>query len=120
MSLHIVYDNNITYNDNMGRNSLSSVIYGTSLGLHLSCLTSTTSQKLFRNNVLKISGNADESAIYPSRSFYFGAVNNNGTANLFDNRQIAFGSIGDGLTDTEASNFYTAVQAFQTSLSRQV
>lgn len=35
-------------------------------------------------------------------------------------RQIAFSSIGDGLTDTEAANLYTAVQAFQTSLSRQV
>jgi len=28
--------------------------------------------------------------------------------------------IADGLTDTEASNFYTAVQAFNTTLSRQV
>jgi hypothetical protein len=120
MSSHIVYDNNITYNDNMGRNSLPNASYGTSLGFHLSSLTSTTSQKLFRNNVLKISGNADISAIYPSRSFYFGALNNNGTASVFDNRQIAFGSIGDGLTDTEAANFYTAVQAFQTSLNRQV
>jgi hypothetical protein len=34
--------------------------------------------------------------------------------------EIAFGSMGDGLTDTEASNFYTAVQAFQTTLGRQV
>jgi len=36
------------------------------------------------------------------------------------NGTLAFSSIGDGLTDTEASNFYTAVQAFQTTLSRQV
>jgi hypothetical protein len=34
--------------------------------------------------------------------------------------QINFCSIGDGLTDTQASDFYTAVQAFQTTLSRQV
>lgn len=38
----------------------------------------------------------------------------------YSNREYAFASIGDGLTDTEASNFYTAVQAFQTTLSRQV
>jgi hypothetical protein len=38
----------------------------------------------------------------------------------FSNRQCAFASLGDGLTDTQASNFYTAVQAFQTTLSRQV
>lgn len=38
----------------------------------------------------------------------------------YDNKQCAFASIGDGLTDTQASNFYTAVQAFQTTLSRNV
>jgi len=33
--------------------------------------------------------------------------------------EIAFASIGDGLTDTEAANLYTAVQAYQTTLGRQ-
>ena len=42
------------------------------------------------------------------------------TTTVFSNRQQAFASIGDGLTDTQASNFYTAVQAFQTTLSRNV
>jgi len=50
---------------------------------------------------------------------YIGAFNN-GSASQFITKQTAFNSIGDGLTDTEASNLYTAVQAFQTSLSRQV
>lgn len=34
--------------------------------------------------------------------------------------ETAFASIGDGLTDAEASNFYTAVQNFNTTLNRQV
>ena len=34
--------------------------------------------------------------------------------------QHRFSFIGDGLTNTEADNYYTSVQAFQTSLSRQV
>jgi hypothetical protein len=34
--------------------------------------------------------------------------------------QFAFASIGDGLTDTEAANFYTAVNAYQVALSRNV
>jgi hypothetical protein len=38
----------------------------------------------------------------------------------YSNRQNAFAFIGDGLTDTEAANFYTRVQDFQTTLSRQV
>jgi hypothetical protein len=38
----------------------------------------------------------------------------------YSTKQCAFSSIGDGLTDTEAANLYTRVQAFQTSLSRNV
>ena len=38
----------------------------------------------------------------------------------YDNREQAFASIGDGLTDTDVSNFYTAVQLFNTTLNRQV
>jgi hypothetical protein len=39
---------------------------------------------------------------------------------LYSNKQYAFASIGDGLTDTEAANFYTAVQAYQLALNRNV
>ncbi len=45
---------------------------------------------------------------------------NSGTPTSYSTRQCAFASIGDGLTDTEAANFYTAVQAYQTTLSRNV
>ena len=38
----------------------------------------------------------------------------------YSSKELAFASIGDGLTDAEAANFYTAVQAFQTTLGRQV
>jgi hypothetical protein len=38
----------------------------------------------------------------------------------YENRENAFGFIANGLTSTNLSNFYTAVQAFQTTLSRQV
>jgi hypothetical protein len=38
----------------------------------------------------------------------------------YTNENIRFVSIGDSLTDTEAANFYTAVQTFQTTLGRNV
>jgi hypothetical protein len=38
----------------------------------------------------------------------------------FSPNNYAFAHIGEGLTDAEAAAFYTAVQAFQTSLGRQV
>jgi hypothetical protein len=49
-----------------------------------------------------------------------GALNLGGTISQYSNRESAFASIGDGLSDTEATNLYTAVQKYQTSLSRQV
>jgi hypothetical protein len=51
---------------------------------------------------------------------YLGGFNESNISTFYGNKQIAFASIGDGLTDTEAANFYTAVQAFQTALSRNV
>jgi hypothetical protein len=76
--------------------------------------------KLFRNNVLKVNGTG-VFASYPSLSFYFAARNNTAPVEYFNNNQnIAFGFISDNLDDIEAANFYTRVQAFQTTLSRNV
>ena len=55
-----------------------------------------------------------------TQNFYLSALNLDGAAVQFSVRQCAFSSIGDGLTDTQASDFYTAVQAMQTTLSRNV
>jgi len=56
----------------------------------------------------------------PNLKIFIGARNFNNAVDHYSNRQCAFASIGNGLTDTEAANFYTAVQAFQTTLNRQV
>jgi hypothetical protein len=55
-----------------------------------------------------------------NNNVYLGAVNNVSTPQFFTTKECALASIGDGLTDTEAANYYTAVQAFQTTLARQV
>jgi hypothetical protein len=48
-------------------------------------------------------------------------ISRTGDANAeYSNRELALISIGDGLTDTEATNLYTSVQTFQTTLGRQV
>jgi hypothetical protein len=54
-------------------------------------------------------------------NIYIGARNvNNLIIDNPTNRQCAFVSIGDGLTDAEAAAFYTIVQQFQTSMGRQI
>ena len=52
------------------------------------------------------------------RTYYLGA-NNDGTIR-YNANQTAFATIGDGLSDTEVANLYTAVQKYQTSLNRNV
>ena len=51
---------------------------------------------------------------------YLAALNLAGTASQYSARQQAFASIGTSFSDSDVSAFYTLVQAFQTSLSRQV
>ena len=85
-------------------------------GLHLAMRTGSNVKK-YRVNSTQIFNSTTASSALNTSSIYLGKSRNN--PNYFNN-QIAFSSIGDGLTDTDAANFYTAVQAYQTTLSRQV
>jgi len=55
-----------------------------------------------------------------NRNLFVGANNVAGAGANYDTRQNAWTSIGDALSDTQVTNLNTAVQAFQTSLSRNV
>jgi hypothetical protein len=84
-------------------------------GLIISNRRNSTNIQRYRNNVKteQVSTGNDVGTL----QIYMSALN--GTSN-FSVAEIAFGSLGDGLTDTEAANLYTAVQRFQTILGRQV
>ena len=91
---------------------------GNSQAFFLGNRTVSTTNSVFRNNTK--TSFTQNSATLVSFSVALGGANIGGTVSRFTDRQYAFASIGDGLTDTQASDFYTAVQAFQTTLSRQV
>ena len=91
----------------------------TELGLINGNRNSSTAFKIFANSTLKQTVTRT-SFTQPSNTFYIGACHEAASATAYNSGECAFASIGDGLTDTEAANFYTAVQAFQTTLSRQV
>lgn len=76
--------------------------------------------RLWRNGVAVGTTPTLTDCIFLNLNLYLSAINFNNIDSNYSNHQCAFASIGDGLTDVEASNFYTAVQAYQTSLSRQV
>ena len=89
-------------------------------GFWLNTKRSDSDREIYRNGVSEATRTATDTTAWNNLKVYLGARNENGTAGVFSNKQCAFSSIGDGLTDTQASDFYTAVQAFQTSNSRQV
>jgi hypothetical protein len=96
-----------------------------SLGFAIKSATSSTSLKLYKNNsLLQTITTAQTSSSNIGVNMTIAAQNQSllgvATPINFSSRQCAFSSIGDGLTDTQASNFYTAVQAFQTTLSRNI
>ena len=93
-----------------------------SLGFYNGSITANNSRKYFKNGVSQISNTTILTQDNANANIFIGAYNEYPTigANYFGSKQCAFASIGDGLTDTEAANFYTAVQAYQTTLSRNV
>jgi hypothetical protein len=78
----------------------------------------SNSIKLFKN-LISIASKVSSTYNSTNLNVYIGAANT-GVATLPSPHECAFASIGDGLTDTEAANFYTAIQKFQTTLGRQV
>ena len=90
-----------------------------SRGFWINNRISSSQYKIFRNLTTNQTSNTNISGLC-TISAYIGALNREGLSVESQNREIAFASIGDGLTDEEAANFYTAVQRFQTTLGRQV
>ena len=93
---------------------------GSTQGLFIGSRINITSNKLYRNSTVLGTNTATQGQLLPSANLVIGANNQGGSIIEYQNHQCAFSSIGDGLSDTEATNYYTAVQAFQTTLSRNV
>jgi hypothetical protein len=78
----------------------------------------------FRNGTKAVTGTAPSNAT-SSTNYFIGASNNHAggstdTPQYFSNRECAFSSIGDGLTDTEALVFNQIVEGYQYELSRNI
>ena len=86
------------------------------LGFYIGARTNNTNVNGYRNGT-KVINNALLVSNLENSNLY---LSSRGGGSLYSSKECAFASIGDGLDDTQASNFYTAVQAFQTTLSRAI
>jgi hypothetical protein len=95
----------------VGTNPITGFINGT--------VTSTSNAVYYRNGSAVITL-TPVSMTYQAQKFFIGSVNFGGSPFEYSTTNFAFASLGGALTPTDAANFYTAVQAFQTTLGRQV
>jgi len=90
-----------------------------SQGFYSGGTNNSTSQILYKNGINVLSGTSQQTG-FSNFNFYVSAVNNFGTAQGYSNKQIGLIFISNGFSSTENSNLNTAIQAFQTALSRNV
>jgi hypothetical protein len=94
------------------------------LGSYIATRTDNTTMKAFKNGVLANSVNVGSTNA--NANMFLMGYNQVQTddapfqSTLYGKKQIAFATIGAGLTDTEAADLNTSITAFQTTLGRQV
>ena len=111
----------LRYTDNNSYNTIMSttqtaVSVTDSKAFWIMSRTTSSQVKQFKNNTLFATSNQTSIAPF-NKVIYLGQSNGQ---SFWSNKQVAFASIGDGLTDAEAANFYTAVNTYQTTLGRNI
>jgi len=102
-------------------NAASRIVATAPVGYMMGSSISNTRRDLYFNGTSVANNTTTDNTTFLNYNLFLGAANiNNSSVSSYSNSQCAFSSIGDGLTDTEAANLYTRVQAYQTALSRNV
>jgi len=90
-----------------------------STGFYKSNRTASNVLTGWKNGVKSVTSSVASTSL-PTNVIYIGAFRDGSLTAYYSSKECAFASIGDGLTDTEAANFNTAVNNFQTTLGRNV
>ena len=101
--------------------SLCQVANNDSRGFYTSTRTASNLIKCIKNGTEQtVISNTVASTSKPKATIFIGAANNGSSAILFADRSIRFAGVSSGFTAAEAATLYTIIQAYQTSLSRNV
>jgi len=89
-----------------------------STGIYISTRNSSTSLKIFKNNSQLGSTYAGANGGRLDVNMFLGAYNLTNSPSFYTQRNYAFASIGDGLSDAESTNLNNRINTFNTALSR--
>lgn len=116
MALATRYTGNITFTDaySTSTNRIS-VSNSDRIGFYIGTRTAINSAKIYKNGSSIVSNTTNETNnAMPNVQLSLGAYNFGGSYTQYTDGQFAFSSIGDGLTDTEASNLSNRVNTLMT------
>jgi hypothetical protein len=88
-------------------------------GFYIASRRSSSDMEAYKNGASSGTSAAAAGTLPTTSTYVCGGGTSGGVTNP-SNRNLALVSVGAGLTSTEAANFNTAVQAYQTTLSRNV
>jgi hypothetical protein len=91
-----------------------------SRGLFMGNMQNATLRQLFKNKTVSNQNTNSETFVKNSANVYLASYNNNNTPLTFTNKECAFASIGNGMSNVEQALFYDIVQEYQTILGRNV
>ena len=98
----------------------ASFLQGNPTGLYVGTRRSSTDLYLYKNLAGSTTTATDVATNTRTTVGYTNPITLTTKGGATSNRQLAFASVGYGLTNTQVTNLYTTVQAFQTTLGRQV
>jgi hypothetical protein len=110
---------NININ-NVDANRCPSTGITDSKGFHIGSRIASNDQRLFINGIQNGATQTGASQTPPNLNIWYAVRNDSNSPALGSPQEIAFSSIGTGLTSQEAKRYYILVQAFQSKLGRQV
>lgn len=117
VELSIRYAGNAYYAIN---NVEKTLVNANSQGYYISNRPNSTTLNFFKNNDKTQITNSVALRVVGTLPLFAQKNVPGNTFNYYTNRECAFATIGNGLTDTEAANLNSIVLQFQTTLSRQV
>ena len=108
------------YSSGIGTNQPTA--FGTldSRGLFMGNFQSDTLRQVIRNKTVLNQNTVNQALGKSTQQMYLSSYNNNNAPLTFTNKECAFASVGNGMTNVEQSLFYDIIQEYQTILGRNV